>query len=88
MPSKGEIVSYDREKVFERMGVYPEQIVDFKGLAGDTSDNIPGIRGIGDKTAAKLLSEFSTIEGIYNNIESVSGKALKQKLIDGKMMLC
>lgn len=84
MPSKGEIVSYDREKVFERMGVYPEQIVDFKGLAGDTSDNIPGIRGIGDKTAAKLLSEFSTIEGIYNNIESVSGKALKQKLIDGK----
>lgn len=84
MPSKGEIVSYDREKVFERMGVYPEQIVDFKGLAGDTSDNIPGIRGIGDKTAAKLLSEFSTIEGIYNNIEAVSGKALKQKLIDGK----
>lgn len=84
MPSKGEIVSYNREKVFERMGVYPEQIVDFKGLAGDTSDNIPGIRGIGDKTAAKLLSEFSTLEGIYENIDSVSGKALKQKLIDGK----
>lgn len=84
MPSKGEIVSYNREKVFERMGVYPEQIVDFKGLAGDTSDNIPGIRGIGDKTAAKLLAEFSTIDGIYENIESVSGKALKQKLIDGK----
>lgn len=84
MPSKGEIVTYNREKVFERMGVYPEQIVDFKGLAGDTSDNIPGIRGIGDKTAAKLLSEFSSLEGIYENIENVSGKALKQKLIDGK----
>ena len=84
MPSKGEIVVYDRKKVFERMGVYPEQIVDFKGLAGDTSDNIPGIRGIGDKTAAKLLGEFGSLENIYENIENVSGKSLKQKLIDGK----
>jgi DNA polymerase-1 len=84
MPSKGEIVTYNREKVFERMGVYPEQIVDFKGLAGDTSDNIPGIKGIGDKTAAKLLSQFSSLQGIYEHIDEVSGKALKQKLIDGK----
>lgn len=84
MPSKGEIISYDREKVFERMGVYPEQIVDLKGLAGDVSDNIPGIRGIGDKTAAKLLSQYQTLEGIYEHINEVSGKALKQKLIDGK----
>ena len=84
MPSKGEIVTYNREKVFERMGVYPEQVVDLKGLAGDTSDNIPGIRGIGDKTAAKLLSQYQTLEGIYEHIVEVSGKALKQKLIDGK----
>lgn len=84
MPSKGEIVTYNREKVFERMGVYPEQVVDLKGLAGDTSDNIPGIRGIGDKTAAKLLSQFQTLEGIYEHVDEVSGKALKQKLIDGK----
>lgn len=84
MPSKGEIVTYNREKVFERMGVYPEQVVDLKGLAGDTSDNIPGIRGIGDKTAAKLLSQYQTLEGIYEHVVEVSGKALKQKLIDGK----
>lgn len=84
MPSKGEIVTYNREKVFERMGVYPEQVVDLKALAGDTSDNIPGIRGIGDKTAAKLLSQYQTLDGIYENVYEVSGKALKQKLIDGK----
>lgn len=84
MPTKGEIVTYNREKVFERMGVYPEQVVDLKGLAGDTSDNIPGIRGIGDKTAAKLLSQYQTLEGIYEHVVEISGKALKQKLIDGK----
>ena len=65
MPSKGEIITYNREKVFERMGVYPEQIIDYKGLAGDTSDNIPGIRGIGDKTAVKLLTEYGSLENIY-----------------------
>ena len=48
MPSKGEIITYNRQKDFERMGVYPEQVVDFKALAGDTSDNIPGVKGIGD----------------------------------------
>ena len=84
MPTKGEIVTYNREKVFERMGVYPEQVVDLKALAGDTSDNIPGIRGIGDKTAAKLLSQYQTLEGIYEHVDEISGKALKQKLIDGK----
>lgn len=84
MPSKGEIINYDSQKVYERMGIYPEQVVDFKALAGDTSDNIPGIRGIGDKTAVKLLSEYKTLDCIYENIENISGKALKQKLIDGK----
>lgn len=84
MPSKGEIVTYNRAKVFERMGVYPEQIVDYKGLAGDTSDNIPGIRGIGDKTAVKLLTEYGNLENIYENIENISGKSIKQKLTDGK----
>ncbi|MCR5260677.1 MAG: DNA polymerase I [Candidatus Gastranaerophilales bacterium] len=84
MPSKGEIVTYNRAKVFERMGVYPEQIIDYKGLAGDTSDNIPGIRGIGDKTAVKLLTEYGTLENIYENLENISGKSLKQKLTDGK----
>jgi len=84
MPSKGEIITYNRQKVFERMGVYPEQVVDFKALAGDTSDNIPGVKGIGDKTAVKLLAEYGNLENIYKNIENISGKSLKQKLIDGK----
>ena len=84
MPSKGEIVKYDRQKVFERMGIYPEQVIDFKALAGDTSDNIPGIQGIGDKTASKLLAEYGNLDNIYENIDKISGKALKQKLIDGK----
>ena len=84
MPSKGEVIVYDEAKVFERMGVKPSQIVDFKGLAGDTSDNIPGIRGIGDKTAAKLLNTYGNLDNIYADIESVSGKSLKQKLTDGK----
>ena len=84
MPSKGEIVNYDSQKVYERMGIYPEQVVDFKALAGDTSDNIPGIKGIGDKTAVKLLSEYKTLDNIYQNIDKISGKALKQKLADGK----
>lgn len=84
MPSKGEVVVYDEAKVFERMGVKPSQIIDFKGLAGDTSDNIPGIRGIGDKTASKLLNTYGNLDNIYADIDSVSGKALKQKLIDGK----
>lgn len=84
IPSKGEIVEYDWYKVHERMGVYPYQIIDFKGLSGDTSDNIPGIRGIGDKTAASLLNRFDTIDEIYNHIDEISQKALKQKLIDSK----
>ncbi len=84
MPSKGELVEYDWYKVQEKMGVYPYQITDFKGLSGDTSDNIPGIRGVGDKTAAKLLTRFDTIEEIYNHITELTEKALKQKLIDNE----
>lgn len=84
IPSKGEIVEYDWYKVHDRMGVYPYQVTDFKGLSGDTSDNIPGIRGIGDKTASKLLNRFDTVEEIYNHIDELTEKALKQKLIDGK----
>ncbi|MDD3236988.1 MAG: DNA polymerase I [Candidatus Gastranaerophilales bacterium] len=84
MPSKGELVMYDWYKVHDKMGVYPYQIIDFKGLSGDTSDNIPGIRGVGDKTASKLLSQFDKLEEVYAHIEDVSGKALKQKLKDNE----
>ena len=84
MPSKGELVEFDWYKVFDKMGVYPYQITDYKGLSGDTSDNIPGIKGIGDKTACKLLNRFDKLEQIYENIDSVSEKALNKKLREGK----
>lgn len=83
-PSKGELVEFDWYKVYEKMGVYPYQITDLKGLSGDSSDNIPGIRGIGDKTAAKLLGTYDSIEQIYEHIDDISGKSLKQKLADNK----
>ncbi len=84
MPSKGELIEYDWYKVFDKMGVYPYQITDYKGLSGDTSDNIPGIKGIGEKTACKLLSRFDKLEQIYEHIDEVTEKALNKKLSEGK----
>lgn len=84
IPSKGELVKYNKQEVFDRMEVYPSQIVDYKALCGDTSDNIPGIRGIGPKSAASLLSEYQSLDNIYNNVENITKKALKEKLINGK----
>ncbi|MBR6162310.1 DNA polymerase I [bacterium] len=84
VPSKGELIQYDWYKVFEKMGVYPYQIIDYKALSGDTSDNIPGIKGVGDKSAVKLLSRFDTLEGIYEHLDEMTEKALKNKLIEGK----
>ena len=65
------------------MGIKPTQVIDYKALCGDKSDNIPGIRGIGDKTAVKLLNEYETLEEVYNNIEAIKG-ANKKKLKEGK----
>jgi DNA polymerase-1 len=61
-----ELVRYTEEKVRERFGVRPDQLADYKGLAGDASDNIPGVRGVGPKTAAQLLTEFGTLEKIFS----------------------
>ncbi len=66
-----------------KLGIKPTQVVDYKALCGDKSDNIPGVRGIGEKTAVKLLQEYGTLDNIYQNIEQIQG-ALKQKLIAGK----
>ncbi|MBU3934672.1 hypothetical protein KKC00_01775 [Patescibacteria group bacterium] len=74
-------VIYDKEKVYSRFGVTPEQIVDFKSLVGDPSDNIPGVSGIGKKTAADLLKEFSTIDNIYQKLED-SGIDVKPRIKD------
>ena len=83
IPSKGELIEYDWNKVYEKLGVYPDQIIDYKALRGDTSDNIPGIKGIGEKTAVKLLSEFKTVDNVLNNIDKIEGKSLKEKLQQG-----
>ncbi len=72
---------YDREAVIERYGIPPELIPDFYGLKGDSSDNIPGVPGIGDKTAAQLLQQFGTLEGILASVNEVSGAKRKENLV-------
>ena len=86
IPSKGELVEYNRDKVYEKLGVYPEQVIDYKALRGDTSDNIPGIKGIGEKTAQSLLSQFGTLDEIYNKIDELKQGSVKDKIINGKDM--
>ncbi|HEY8779419.1 MAG TPA: DNA polymerase I, partial [Solirubrobacterales bacterium] len=73
---------YDREGVIERYGVPPELVTDLIGLKGDTSDNIPGVPGIGDKTAAQLLQEFGSLEDVLANVDKISGAKRKQNLTE------
>jgi DNA polymerase-1 len=73
---------YDSEAVLERYGVPPERVTDLMGLRGDTSDNIPGVPGIGEKTAAQLLQKFGTLEDVLANVEEVSGAKRKQNLVE------
>lgn len=74
---------YDKDKVFEKLGIRPEQVPDYKSLAGDSSDNIPGVRGIGPKTACELISKYDTLENIYQNVSEISPKA-QTKLIENQ----
>jgi DNA polymerase-1 len=73
---------YDREGVIERYGVPPELVTDLIGLKGDTSDNIPGVPGIGDKTAAQLLKEFGSLEAVLGSVDKISGPKRKQNLTE------
>src|SRR5438270_9564617 len=73
---------YDRRAVIDRYGIGPELIPDFYGLKGDTSDNIPGIPGIGDKTASELIQRFGSLEDVLANVDQVSGPKRKQALLD------
>jgi len=74
----------DTKDVVEKFGVEPQQITDYIALAGDASDNIPGVKGIGEVGACKLLEEFKTLEGIYKHLESVTPAKLQEKLIASK----
>jgi len=80
IPSKGELVEYDWDRVYEKLGVYPNQVVDYKGLRGDTSDNIPGIRGIGEKTAQKLLSRYTNLEELLADCQNIPENAIREKI--------
>ena len=71
------------EEVKKKLGVLPSQVIDYKALCGDTSDNIPGVKGIGDKTAVDLLSKYGSLENIYNSLDQIKGAAQK-KLLLGK----
>ena len=69
--------------VIEKFGCTPQQVIEILGLMGDSSDNIPGVRGVGEKTAMKLIGEYGNIETIYENLDKINGKSLKEKLISG-----
>ncbi len=73
---------YDHQAVIDRYGIAPELIPDFYGLKGDTSDNIPGVPGIGDKTASELIQSYGSLEGVLGHIRDIGGAKRKQNLID------
>lgn len=79
-------VVYNESLFLQDYGFSPKQLVDYKALIGDASDNIPGVKGIGPKGATDLIKEFGTIEKIYEDIELISKKAIKEKLVAGKEM--
>ncbi len=78
-----EMQRMDRQALMEQYGLQPKQIIDLKALMGDSADNIPGVKGIGEKTALKLLSSYHSVDGVYAHVDEIKGK-LKEKLEDGK----
>jgi DNA polymerase-1 len=86
LPPKGaeEFGSLDRAAVYAARGVYPEQIVDYLSLTGDSSDNVPGVSGIGDKTAVKLLSQYGDLDSLYSRLDSIQPESLRRKLAAGR----
>ncbi|WP_243291232.1 DNA polymerase I [Bacillus sp. FJAT-47783] len=79
-----DVDDYTPDTIKEKYGLTPLQIIDMKGLMGDSSDNIPGVPGVGEKTAIKLLKQFGNVETLLQSIEEVSGKKLKEKLQENK----
>ena len=80
IPSQGILKEYGWEQVYEKLGVYPNQVVDYKALRGDTSDNIPGIRGIGPKTAQQLLDKYGNLENVLEDCENIEKKSIREKI--------
>lgn len=84
LPSKGELIEYNWDKIYEKLGIYPDQVIDYKALRGDTSDCIPGIRGIGEKTAQKLLARYHSLDGVMASCEEIPEKSVREKVCNGK----
>lgn len=82
--STEELAFYNYDKVVSEYGFKPEQMIDFLALVGDSSDNIPGVKGIGEKSAIPLIELYGSVEGIYDNIESIEKKSVKDKLLVNK----
>lgn len=80
---QNDYIRMDKNKFFEIYGTEPIHMIDLKALMGDSSDNIPGVKGIGEKTAIKLISTYSSIDNLYNHIDEITGKT-KEKLLDDK----
>ena len=78
-----DVKTYDAQAVMDKYGIWPNQMVDYKALMGDVSDNIPGVPGIGKKNAAKLLFQYETLDGIYEHLDDIGG-ALGEKLRAGR----
>lgn len=78
------IALFNQSILFDEYGITPKQFIDLKGLMGDSSDNIPGVKGVGEKTGLKLIKEYGSIDGIYENIDQIQGK-LKEKLESEKV---
>ena len=82
---KTEIINYDKAALFEKYGLSPQEMIELKALMGDSSDNIPGVAGVGEKTATDLVTRYHSIDYIYENIDSLEIKeGVRKKLIDGK----
>ncbi|MGL5415313.1 MAG: DNA polymerase I [Clostridium sp.] len=79
-----EVAIYNEESFIEEFGVTPTQFIDVKGLMGDKSDNIPGVPGVGEKTAFKLIKDYGSVENVLENIENISGKKLKENLSENR----
>ncbi len=77
---------YDETRVKERYGIRPDQLIDFKALVGDTSDNIPGVRGVGAKTASSLLQQFGSLQRVYDHLDEIKSAFVRNKLEAGRQL--
>lgn len=84
LPTKGELKEYNWQEIYNKLGIYPDQVIDYKALRGDTSDCIPGIKGIGEKTAQELLGKYYTLNEVLAHADEISKNAVREKIQNGE----